>query len=72
MNLNQSESDINTEWILFYGISGYAYYPNRIRTESEPKWILDRTRNIQNFQKELIPNMISILNMYSKYIEHLK
>ena len=38
-----------------------------IRTDPEPKWIPDRIRNIQNFH-----NMISIPNMYSKYIEHLK
>ena len=43
-----------------------------IQTEPEPKWIPDRTRKIQNFQKELVANMISIPNMYSKYIEHLK
>ena len=29
MNPNWSEPDIYTEWILFYGISGYGYYPNR-------------------------------------------
>ena len=43
-----------------------------IQTEPEAKWIPDRTRNIQNPQKELVPNMISIPNMYPNYIEHLK
>ena len=40
--------------------------------QPEPKWISNRTRNIQDSQRELVPNMISIPNMYSKYIEHLK
>ena len=43
-----------------------------IRTEPETKWIYDKTRNIQNSQEELVLNMISIPNMYPKYIEHLK
>ena len=34
-----------------------------IQTESEIKWIYDRTRNIQNAKKELVPNMISIPDM---------
>ena len=34
-----------------------------IRTEPEIKWISDRTRNIQNAKKELVPNMISIPDM---------
>ena len=42
-----------------------------IRTEPEIKWISDRTRNIQNAKKELVPNMISIPNMYPKYTKIL-
>ena len=30
MNSKQTESDINTEYDLFYDISGYEFYPNRI------------------------------------------
>ena len=28
MNPNRIESNINTEWVLFYGISDYEFYPN--------------------------------------------
>ena len=34
-----------------------------IQTESELKWISDRTPNFQNSKKELVPNMNSILNI---------
>ena len=45
INLNRSESGINTEWNLFYGISEYEFYPNPNRY---PKKSKNKKKNPKN------------------------
>ena len=65
MNPNRSKPDINTEWIWFYGILGYGYYPNP-NLNGYP--IEPETFKIP---KKLVPNMIVVPNMYPKYTKIL-
>ena len=41
-----------------------------IQSEPEPKWLSDKTRNIQNPKKKLVPNKILIFNMYPNILRY--
>ena len=48
------------------------YFKLWVLSEPKPKWISDRTRNIQTPKRSCTKPMISIPNMYSKYIKIYK